>query len=843
MAQTEPLCGSEAIVQEGDWLGKVAEDAYGDPLLYPAIIYATNQIALIDPGYTFIDQHDIIEPGWKLCLPPADQAESLALIAPDDRNTLTVDQLENATYSLEHVDGAPFQLVNGEFESQPDPNGPLGVVVTLGDVFAFGDLNGDGREDAVVILFSNPGGSGIFSDLAVMLNRNGTPVQAASAFLGDRSPVKSINIVGDSIYVSYVTQGPDDPQCCPTQATLKKFQVQNGRLVELGSSTTTARDALSAEALRNATYQSEEFSGAETATLTEGLYIGEPFEAGAASHPRLTLMPLVVFGDVTGDGVEDAVTVITYNGGGSGTFYYLALVVDQDGTPTNIATSSSIGDRIGLKGLGIDNGQIVVNLITQGSGDAACCSTLEAVATFQLQDDQFVQSWQVAVLSADTLKNRVYSGIYDEPVKLIEGLYEGEPFVEGGVAQPTVQYIDNTEVYGDLTGSGLDDAAVLLVENSGGSGVFSYVGAQLNQDGQSLDGGAVLLGDRTQVISMAIEDGQVVVDIVTPGPDEPLCCGTLKLRKALALQDGKLAEVGSEELGTVSLDDLMDTSWALERLDFNQPVLSAVTVTAQFSDGQVTGLAGCNNYSASLSSDGGQNLTVGPTNSTQMTCPDPIMAQELAYLTALQNATWWSYFPGQLAIDYQNEDGSQGTLFFDPAGSDDSGQLVAADTEVITFVPTDLPTETQAGSCFGNAIGPGRENAWRCTVGNEIYDPCFAVGDNADEPLVVCGANPATGETGFVLELSEPLPAPDPGNISQPWLVELGDGQVCGLLTGTVPGVDGRPAPYACPDGSNLFDDFQQSRVWMAEKALIGLNENGFFIEQSETVPVSRIWQ
>jgi heat shock protein HslJ len=265
------------------------------------------------------------------------------------------------------------------------------------------------------------------------------------------------------------------------------------------------------------------------------------------------------------------------------------------------------------------------------------------------------------------LANATYSGIYDEPVTLTDGIYEGEPFEEGGVARPVVEYIANSTVYGDLNSDGMADAAVLLVENSGGSGNFSYVGAQLDQAGQPVDGGTSLLGDRTQLISMVIENGQVVAEIVTPGPDEPLCCGTLKVRKTLVLQDGKLAEVGSEELGTVSLDDLMGSSWVLERLNFDQPSLADSGITAVFADGQVTGSAGCNNYSTSLSSDGGQALTVGPIISTRMACPEPEMTREMAYLTALQNATEWSYFPGQLAVTYQNEDGSLGTLFYDPA--------------------------------------------------------------------------------------------------------------------------------------------------------------------------------
>jgi hypothetical protein len=162
-------------------------------------------------------------------------------------------------------------------------------------------------------------------------------------------------------------------------------------------------------------------------------------------------------------------------------------------------------------------------------------------------------------------------------------------------------------------------------------------------------------------------------------------------------------------------------------------------------------------------------------------------------------------------------------------------------TEVIEYVP-DVPSETQEGSCFTSASGLQREDAYRCsTEDGSIYDPCFVV-DEA--PTVVCGANPTTGEAGFVLELTEPLPEPDLGAVSQPWLVELADGQVCGLMTGTVVGVGDRIAPYGCPDQTYLFEDFQQDGdVWMAEKAVIGLNDDGYYIEQSEMVPLRTVWQ
>lgn len=168
-------------------------------------------------------------------------------------------------------------------------------------------------------------------------------------------------------------------------------------------------------------------------------------------------------------------------------------------------------------------------------------------------------------------------------------------------------------------------------------------------------------------------------------------------------------------------------------------------------------------------------------------------------------------------------------------------QAQISSTQVINFVPAVIPDATAEGSCFTNAIGLGREDAWRCTTtDNLIYDPCFLVEDK-----VVCGADPITNETGFVLELTEPLPAPDAGDVSKPWIVQLADGTYCGLMTGTVPGLGDGVAPYGCTDEaqSNLSDNFLiYDPVWFAQMAVIGLDENGFFVHSSVRVPVAKVW-
>ncbi len=146
-----------------------------------------------------------------------------------------------------------------------------------------------------------------------------------------------------------------------------------------------------------------------------------------------------------------------------------------------------------------------------------------------------------APLDEEALKNAEYAGIYEEPVQLTDGKYEGEPFVAGGASRPTVLFIEPYAL-GDLNGDKAEDAAVLLVENSGGSGSFVYLAAVLNQDGQPENAATTLLGDRAQVKSLSIADGQITVTLVTHGPNDPMCCPTQEETRVYRLESGQLVQ-------------------------------------------------------------------------------------------------------------------------------------------------------------------------------------------------------------------------------------------------------------------------------------------------------------
>ncbi len=58
---------------------------------------------------------------------------------------------------------------------------------------------------------------------------------------------------------------------------------------------------------------------------------------------------------------------------------------------------------------------------------------------------------------------------------------------------------------------------------------------------------SALLGDRVVLNSVTIEDDQIVVDMVTLGPDDPQCCPRMRVVNTYALQDGELVEISSQE--------------------------------------------------------------------------------------------------------------------------------------------------------------------------------------------------------------------------------------------------------------------------------------------------------
>ena len=74
--------GQDYVVVADDWLSKLADKYLGNPLAYPAIVEFTNQKHAEDASYAEITDPDLIEVGWKIYIPSAEEAAAIVAEAP-----------------------------------------------------------------------------------------------------------------------------------------------------------------------------------------------------------------------------------------------------------------------------------------------------------------------------------------------------------------------------------------------------------------------------------------------------------------------------------------------------------------------------------------------------------------------------------------------------------------------------------------------------------------------------------------------------------------------------------------------------------------------------------------
>lgn len=148
-----------------------------------------------------------------------------------------VQQLQNATFAIPNY--GTVTLTNGQYENT-EQRFRVSLINKQG-LIAFGDVNGDGTEDAAVMLDVNSGGSGMFVYLTVVprIGQAPQPLEPLEAvLLGDRVTLNSLSIADQAITLNMVTQGPNDPMCCPTQEVTRIYTVQPA-LVQTGGDPAT----------------------------------------------------------------------------------------------------------------------------------------------------------------------------------------------------------------------------------------------------------------------------------------------------------------------------------------------------------------------------------------------------------------------------------------------------------------------------------------------------------------------------------------------------------------------------------------------------------------------------
>ncbi|MFA6136298.1 MAG: hypothetical protein WC705_03010 [Candidatus Paceibacterota bacterium] len=141
----------------------------------------------------------------------------------DDFNKIET-AAKNSAYVIERDS---FDLQNG---SSSQPSGTETKVFNV----TSGDINQDGKADAVVILFQNSGGTGTFFYVSAITNsKNAYQPAANSVFLGDRISPQTVEIKQGQIIVNYADRYPwESYAATPSVGKSKYLTFENGLLKE-----------------------------------------------------------------------------------------------------------------------------------------------------------------------------------------------------------------------------------------------------------------------------------------------------------------------------------------------------------------------------------------------------------------------------------------------------------------------------------------------------------------------------------------------------------------------------------------------------------------------------------
>jgi heat shock protein HslJ len=142
------------------------------------------------------------------------------------------EQLAAATYT--GIEEQPVTLTDGRWEGEPySPEGASRpAVILVNSVAPTGDLDGDGSPETVAALAQSGGGTGSNIHLAVVKSTGDGVENVATALVGDRVQIVSLDAENGFVSGVFVQAGEGDAMCCPTAKIARSWKLQNGALVE-----------------------------------------------------------------------------------------------------------------------------------------------------------------------------------------------------------------------------------------------------------------------------------------------------------------------------------------------------------------------------------------------------------------------------------------------------------------------------------------------------------------------------------------------------------------------------------------------------------------------------------
>lgn len=267
------------------------------------------------------------------------------------------------------------------------------------------------------------------------------------------------------------------------------------------------------------------------------------------------------------------------------------------------------------------------------------------------------------------LKDATYKGLDEQPIRLVAGRFEGEPFVPGGASRLRVVLHDELIIFADLDDDGVNEAIVPLVKQAGGSGTWTYL-AIMGADARNID--TVLLGDRIQLIELSTRGPRVHADFIKHGPTDGMCCPTQRVEQEWILRNSRLEGSETLQIGTLSIGILAGTAWTLKSATGLERIDSTEPLTAVFGNDRIDGFAGCNRYFASIQSREPGQISLGTMGATARECEASSMSLESRFLRDLENIDHYGFSVGQLVLSGSDGDGSRIDMTFSRSTSSET---------------------------------------------------------------------------------------------------------------------------------------------------------------------------
>ena len=131
------------------------------------------------------------------------------------------------------IDGTSVKLVNGLAEIDSDSGSATKISIRYFGNEAFGDLNGDGKEDIAYLITVDGGGSGTFFNVVAALQTKTGYEGTNVVYLGARIAPQSTSISAGEILVNFADRKSGEPFTSqPSIGVSKYLKIQDGKLIE-----------------------------------------------------------------------------------------------------------------------------------------------------------------------------------------------------------------------------------------------------------------------------------------------------------------------------------------------------------------------------------------------------------------------------------------------------------------------------------------------------------------------------------------------------------------------------------------------------------------------------------